>query len=143
MDNSVLVIGLSLVVTLLTSLFKSVNLSIRKKSAIATVLSIGAGTAACYQSGTLTSADVFGSIAAIYGVANFAYQFILRGTGLDNKLTNINLFGVKQEDAKAVLATAAKTEKAVRKAAPAKPAKKASPAKATTAKKTSTKGTSK
>lgn len=137
MDNNALIVVLSLVVTFLTSVFKVVSWSTKQKAALATVLSVAAGTAAAWQAGQLDPNDVFGSIAAVYAVSNFAYVFIVRGTKLNKKLASMNLFGVNTEHASEILADAAKVEKKVRKAVAA--TKAPSPAKKTTAKKATTK----
>lgn len=118
--------GLTLAVTLLTSLFKTVNLSSKQKNLIATVLSVVAGAASVLLSGNDFSATGIASTAvAIYGASQIAYQFILKGTSLNKVLTNANLFGSSAKEVETVLAEVAAVEKVVK--ATKKPATKSAP----------------
>ena len=135
MGNGVIFAALSVVVTLLTSLFKTTNLSVKQKNLIATGLSVVAGAVTVWvnSDGDFSGTTIASVATATYGAAQLAYNFILKGTGLDKKLTNVNLFGVSPKVAEEVLKEVSKktsTKKAVKKA----PAKKASST--TTTKKT-------
>ena len=128
MDNAIVATGLSLAVTLLTSLFKTVNLSNKQKNLIATGLSLVAGTASVLLSGkSLSTSDIASTAVAIYGASQIAYQFILKGTSLNKVLTNANLFGSSAKGVEVVLDTAKKAETAK------KATKKTTTAKKTTA----------
>lgn len=126
MNNGELIALLSIAVTLLTSLFKTVDLSAKQKNLIATGLSIVAGIASAYVDGEIVASSLAASAVAIYGASQLAYNFILKGTGLNNKLTAVTLFGAKSNDVAKVLEDAVVVEKVVRKATKktAKPATK-------------------
>lgn len=133
MDNAVLATTLSLVVTLLTSLFKSVNLTSKQKNLIATGLSVVAGTVSVVSSGVeLTAGNLASTAVAIYGASQIAYQFILKGTNLNKTLTDVKLFGKKAADVEAVLEAVTKVEEVVVKTS--KPKKVSANTKTTTSK---------
>jgi hypothetical protein len=135
MENGVVFAGLSLAVTLLTSLFKTASLSVKQKNLIATGLSIVAGAVAVYinNDGDFSGSTIAATATAVYGGAQLAYNFILKGTGLNAKLSNTNLFGVSSADMSNLIAKAEVVEKAVKRSAPvAKPPVKKAPAKKTT-----------
>ena len=139
MENGLVFTGLSVVVTILTSLFKTGNLSVKQKNLIATGLSVVAGAVTVWinSNGDFNGASVASVAVATYGASQLAYNFILKGTGLDTKLTTTNLFGTDINTVEASVEDVVKVAKAVRKAAPAK---KATPAKKST---TTTKKTTK
>ena len=115
MDNAIVATGLSLAVTLLTSLFKTANLSSKQKNLIATVLSVVAGAASVLLSGKdLSTADVASTAVAIYGASQIAYQFILKGTSLNKVLTNAKLFGSSAKAVEDTLAKVSTVEAAVK-----------------------------
>lgn len=83
----------AVLVVLGTSLIKFAGLSEKVKNLIAVVLSVVVGAAAWLSTGGLDSlsqvADVnglLGIVAAIYGLSQVIYHFLLDGTGLDNRL---------------------------------------------------------
>lgn len=115
MENSALFAVLSIVVVLLTSLFKQVKFTPKQKNLIATVLSLLAGTALAYTDGSLTASALTSSAIAIYGGAQLAYNFIIKGTGLDKVLTETTLFGKSSVKVEETLANAEVVEKVVRK----------------------------
>ena len=115
MENSALFALLSIVVVLLTSLFKQVKFTPKQKNLIATVLSLLAGTTMAYTDGSLTASALTSSAIAVYGAAQLAYNFILKGTGLDKILTDTNLFGSNAAQVEETLESAKVVEKAVRK----------------------------
>lgn len=140
MENGAIFAGLSVAVTLLTSLFKTANLSIKQKNLIATGFSVIAGAAAVYiqNDGNFSTSTVAATATAVYGGAQLAYNFILKGTGLNDKLSSTDLFGVSAvtvEDfiakADTVAKATKKTTKSVAKAPAKKPAKKSTTAKST------------
>jgi hypothetical protein len=136
MENGVVFTALSVVVTLLTSLFKTAGLSVKQKNLIATGLSVVAGAVTVWinSDGDFNGASVASVAVATYGASQLAYNFILKGTGLNTKLTTTNLFGTNSAKVEEIVS---EVEKAVKKSAPKKatPAKKAT----TTTSKTTTK----
>lgn len=152
MENGVVFTALSVVITLLTSLFKTGNLSVKQKNLIATGLSVVAGAVTVWinSNGDFNGASVASVAVATYGASQLAYNFILKGTGLNNKLTTTNIFSTNNSNVEELIAQVARVEAVAKKTAkktPAKktPAKKAAPTKAvakkltTTTKKTTTK----
>lgn len=95
MEIGLVVFGLAVVVTLLTSLFKTIDLDSRWKSGIAVVLSVVAGAVTVWvaQDGDFSTYNVVESVALVYAASQVIYDFILKGTVLDQKLTNISLGG--------------------------------------------------
>lgn len=89
----VVAIGIAaVVVVLLTSLFKTVDMSERVKQVVAVVTSVGVAALASWQQGVLDSgADVTTIVLAVYGLAQALYAFILNGTGLDDKLESVKV----------------------------------------------------
>ena len=135
MDNALFMAVLSLAVTLLTSLFKTVRLTKKQKASIAGALSIVAGIASvAVSSGDFSPANLAANTITIFGASQAFYQFILNGTGLNKTITNKNLFGSHQ----AAVEEAATNIEVIAKEV-AKP--KAAPAKKTAAKKTTAKKT--
>lgn len=136
MENGVVFAGLSLAVTLLTSLFKTAGLSVKQKNLIATGLSIVAGAVAVYinNDGDFSGSTLAATATAVYGGAQLAYNFILKGTGLNAKLSDSNLFGISQAAVTDAISKVDVIEKAVKRSAPVAkpPAKKKAPAKKTT-----------
>lgn len=126
MDNALFMALLSIGVTLLTSLFKSVKLSKKQKTSIAAGLSILAGFASvAFVSGDFSPTNLAANAVSIFGASQAIYQFILNGTGLNKKLTDVSLFGSSTSDIEVIVAEVEKTAKAakaVKKAA--KPAVK-------------------
>lgn len=90
-----IVFGLAVLVTLLTSLFKTVNLSSKVKSAIAVVLSVVAGAVTVWvaQGGDFSAQNVVQAVALVYASSQVIYDFILKGTSLDQTLTSIGSNG--------------------------------------------------
>lgn len=95
MEMGLVVFGLAVVVTLLTSLFKTIDLDSRWKSVIAVVLSVVAGAVTVWvaQGGDFSTYNVVESVALVYAASQVIYDFILKGTVLDQKLTNIRVGG--------------------------------------------------
>lgn len=85
------IFGLAVLVTLLTSLFKTINLSSKVKSLIAVVLSVVTGGVTVWvsQGGDFTTSNVVESVALIYSASQIIYDFILKGTSLDARLTAV------------------------------------------------------
>lgn len=132
MENALFMAVLSLGVTLLTSLFKSVKFSKKQKTSIAAVLSILAGVASvALVSGDFSLENLAANAVSIFGASQAIYQFILNGTGLNKKLTEVNLFGSNTSNVEVIVTEVekvAKAAKTVKKAA--KPAvKKTAPKK--------------
>ena len=91
MDIGWVVFGLAVVVTLLTSLFKTIDLSSKWKSLIAIVLSVLAGAVTVWvsQGGDFSASNVVESVALVYAASQVIYDFILKGSNLDARLTAI------------------------------------------------------
>lgn len=135
MDNALFMAVLSLVVTLMTSLFKTVTLSTKQKAAIAASLSIVAGViSVAVSSGDYTPANLAANAVSIFGVSQAIYQFILNGTGLNKILTDTRIFGASTAEVE----DTAKNVEVIAKAVATSAAKKA-PAKKPAAKKTTVK----
>lgn len=125
MENPIIATGLAFAVTLLTSLFKSATFTDRNKSAIALVLSLVAGTAAVILDGAdVTLGSLSATAIAVFGASQIAYNFILKGTKLDQKLVDTRLFGSSTEDVEAVVEVVAAAEKVAK---PKKAVKKSAP----------------
>jgi hypothetical protein len=123
MDNALIATGLAFAVTVLTSLFKTVKLSTKQKQLIVVGLSLVAGVAQVATQGVdLSLGNITTALVQVYGASQIAYNFILRGTKLNAKLTNTNLFGTSTKAVEQALEVAAVVEKAK---APKKTAKKA------------------
>lgn len=91
MNIGLVVFVLAIVVTLLTSLFKTVDLSSKWKSLIAVVLSVVAGGVTVWvtEGGDFSTVNVVEAVALVYAASQVIYDFILKGTGLDTRLTAI------------------------------------------------------
>lgn len=86
------VLGLALGVVLLTSLIKNTGWNHKAKNAIATVLSVvGAGVIVLVNPGNSLSdgGDFMALATSAYGSSQLIYNFILRGTGVEEKLAEI------------------------------------------------------
>ncbi len=88
-----LVLGFVVLTVLLTSLFKNVNWSPRKKNVLAVVFSVvgAAITVILTQGGVdaLLTKDLLESVILVYGGSQAFYQFILNGTKVENSLANV------------------------------------------------------
>lgn len=85
------IFGLAVAVVLLTSLFKTINLDSKWKSLIAVVLSVAGGAVTVWvaQGGDFTTTNVVQSVSMVYAGSQVLYDFIFKGTGLDQVLTSI------------------------------------------------------
>jgi protein-S-isoprenylcysteine O-methyltransferase Ste14 len=91
-----IVFGVIVLVVLVTSLIKTVDMSEKTKNIIAAVVSVLAGvfinlSIHAFDFGSYAVADILGTILVVYGGAQAVYQFILNGTGLDAKLEALTL----------------------------------------------------
>lgn len=91
MTFGLVVFGLAVLVTLLTSLFKHVEWSAQTKNVLATVLAVVAAAVSVWvgSGGEFNDAgDVFQLAVSIYGVSQLVYHFILSGIapGVEAKL---------------------------------------------------------
>lgn len=126
MDNALVATGLAFAVTVLTSLFKTVHWSVKKKNLVVVALSLVAGVAQVAVNGVdLTAGNLTATAVQIYGAAQIAYNFILKGTKLNTKLTNTNLFGSSTANVEQVIEVAKTVEKVAASKAVKKTAKKA------------------
>jgi len=85
-----LIIASVVLVVLLTSLIKNVNWSFKGKAAVATVLSVLAAILALFMTGgwaAFTSVALFQTFTAVYGSSQLIYQFIMKGTVVEEKLS--------------------------------------------------------
>lgn len=89
------IFALAVIVTLLTSLFKTVDLSSKWKSLIAVVLSVVAGGVTVWvaQGGDFTTVNVVQAVALVYAASQIIYNFILKGSSIDQTLTSVTPFG--------------------------------------------------
>ena len=89
------IFGLAILVVLLTSVFKTVDVPSKVKSLIAVVLSVVAGAVAVWaaQGGDFTATNVVQAVGLVYAASQVIYDFILKGTSLDQSLTAFTPFG--------------------------------------------------
>jgi uncharacterized membrane protein len=91
MVTGIFVLVVSALVVLLTSLFKTVNMSVKVKTLIATVLSVIGGVGADLASkgfdvSQYAGLDILTTALVIYGGSQLIYNFIMKGTSVDAKL---------------------------------------------------------
>jgi len=91
------IFGVAIAVVLLTSLFKTINLSTRVKSLISVVLSVvgGAVTVWVTNGGDFSTTNIVQAVALVYASSQILYNFILKNTPLDQTLTSITIGGSK------------------------------------------------
>jgi hypothetical protein len=91
MNGGLLVGGasLGLVVTILTSIFKTINLSSRLRHTIAVAISVVASVLISWQhfNGDYSVPNLLQSFSAVYASSQLFYQYLLSGTNLDQILT--------------------------------------------------------
>ncbi len=90
--TGLLILGFAVAVVLATSLFKQMQWSARTKNLIATVLSVLAGGITVYLTGgvaALTTVDLLQTITIIYGGSQAVYNFMLRGTAVEDKIAAV------------------------------------------------------
>jgi hypothetical protein len=89
------VFGLAIAVVLLTSVFKTIDVNSKVKSLIAVVLSIVAGATTVWatQNGDFSTINITQAVALVYAASQVVYDFIFKGTGVDQALTSITPFG--------------------------------------------------
>lgn len=94
------IFGLAVVVVLLTSLFKTIDLSDKVKALIAVVLSVVAGAVTVWTAagGDFSTSNVVTVVGLVYAASQVIYNFVLKGTGLDQALTGVRLFGGKNSE---------------------------------------------
>ena len=87
------VFGLAIAVVLLTSLFKTIDLNSKVKALIAVVLSVAAGAVTVWitNGGDFTASNIVQTVALVYAASQVIYDFILKGTALDNALTSVRI----------------------------------------------------
>ena len=96
MNIQLVVVLVSLLVVIVTSLFKVVDFSTKVKQAIAFGVSTVAGAVTAYATGQFDNVtDVASTVLVIYGLAQAIYQFLFdQGrvlSGVDNTLEDIRL----------------------------------------------------
>ena len=108
MVTGIVVLVIVIAVVLFTSLFKTVNMGVKTRTLIATILSVIGGAVADLASkgfdvSQYASLDILATALAIYGGSQLIYNFIMRGTdagsSLDAKLTSIGSDKVPADDA--------------------------------------------
>jgi hypothetical protein len=113
MTNAVAIGGLSvgLVVTLLTSLFKTINLSIRVKHTVAVVLSVIGGLVVTWAglNGDYSLPNIVSAVSAVYASSQLFYNYLLNGTNLDQVLEAFNVFNRSSSSASSVSDVSAPT----------------------------------
>jgi hypothetical protein len=119
-----------IIVSVLTSLFKTVNLTKSERSALALVMSVLGGLAMTIINGqSLTLDNLANTIVATFAAAQVVYVGVLKNTSLNGSLEEINIFSSKN---KRIVDSVANEAQSVAK----KVAKKKAPATKSTAKKT-------
>lgn len=89
MATTILVVVSALLVVFGTSVIKNVEWSDKVKNLIAVGLSLLAGTVGVYAAGGFNNAtDVLQTATVIYGAAQLVYQFIFKGSSLNEKISN-------------------------------------------------------
>lgn len=84
-----LIVASVVLVVLLTSLIKNVEWNFKSKAAVATVLSVLTAVLALFLTGgwaAFTSVALFQTFTAVYGSSQLTYQFIMKGTTVEEKL---------------------------------------------------------
>lgn len=119
------------VVSLLTSLFKTAKLTKGQRSLVALALSVVGGLATVLASTDLNGAvDITKMAVATFAASQVVYTGVLKNTSINGTLEEINVFTpankAKVEEA------AMKAEKAIAKKSAKAPAKKATPKKTST-----------
>lgn len=94
--TGIIVFAVALLVVLATSVIKTVDMSSKTKNLIATVLSVlGGGLTVIGTEGWdfsgFSGADVLSTVLIVYGAAQAIYQFILKGTSVEEKLEETNV----------------------------------------------------
>jgi hypothetical protein len=97
MSNTLITSGaaLGLVVTVLTSVIKTINLSPRIRHTIAVVLAVVSSLLITWKqfNGDYSVDNLTKTFAAVYASSQLFYQYILSGTNLDQILTAFTPFG--------------------------------------------------
>jgi len=88
---------LGILVTLLTSLVKTLNWSPKTTHTLTAILSLLAGYVSAYfqRNGTTDLEDVAKHFAYIYTTSQFVYAYALNNTALNNWLLKFNLVNIK------------------------------------------------
>lgn len=95
-----IIFGFAVVVVLLTSVFKTINLSTKTKALIALILSVAAGAVTVWvsQGGDFSSSNIVEAVGLVYAASQVIYNFILKGTFLDQTLTAFSVAGKGSSD---------------------------------------------
>lgn len=106
--NTTFVIGgvsLGLIVTILTSVLKTINLSTRWRHTIAVALSAVGGLALAWNqfNGDYSPQHLLETFSAIYASSQLIYNYLLSGTNLDQILTAFTVFGGNKDNAATIL----------------------------------------
>lgn len=96
--TSLLFLGLGIVVTLLTSVLKTVTLSPKVSHAISVVLSVLAGYVSSYfqKNGVTDLTDLAKHFTYVYATSQLVYGYALKDSSLNAWLTNFNLLPTKK-----------------------------------------------
>jgi len=88
-------VGLGVLVTILTSVFKTINLSSKLRHTIAVAISVVASALISWQhfNGDYSVPNLLQSFSAVYASSQLFYQYLLSGTNLDQILTAFTPFG--------------------------------------------------
>src|SRR6185436_11377662 len=84
-----LIIASVISVVLLTSLIKNVEWNFKGKAAVATILSVLTAILALFMTGgfaAFTTVALFQTFTTVYASSQLIYQFIMKGTTVENKL---------------------------------------------------------
>jgi hypothetical protein len=109
-----------IIVSVLTSLFKTVNLKKSQRSVLALVMSILGGVGMTLINGETLSVDTLANtIVATFAAAQVVYVGVLKNTSLNGSLEAINIFSSKNKD---VVSSVAKDAENIAKVATKKKA---------------------
>ena len=89
------IFGLAIAVVLLTSVFKTIDLNTKVKALISVVLSVAAAAVTVWvaQDGDFTTSNIVEVVSLVYASSQLIYNFILKGTSLDQRLESVTIFG--------------------------------------------------
>ena len=104
MVAGIIILGLIVAVVFVTSLFKTVNMSVKTKNLIATILSVIGGivtdlAAKGFDVSQYATVDILTAALVIYGGSQVIYNFLMKGSSVDAKLESIGSEKVTADNA--------------------------------------------
>lgn len=120
------------VVSLLTSLFKTANLTKGQRSIVALILSVAGGLVTVLASTDLNGVvDITKMAVATFAASQVVYTGVLKNTSMNGKLEEINVFTSSNQSKVEEIAKQVDSKVAKKPAAKKAPAKKVAPKKTT------------